>query len=39
MIMSGPIDTAVSCDGTWQKRARGHDSLFGVQAAISVTTK
>ena len=35
--MNGPIDTAVSCDGTWQKR--GHLSLFGVQAVISVGTR
>ena len=35
--MNGPIDTAVSCDGTWQKR--GHQSLFGIQAVISVGTR
>ena len=35
--MNGLIDTAVSCDGTWQKR--GHQSLFGVQTVISVGTR
>ena len=34
--MSGRIDTAILCDGTWQKR--GHQSLFDVQAVISVGT-
>jgi hypothetical protein len=32
-----PVDVAVSCDGTWQRR--GHQSLYGVQAAISADTK
>ena len=30
------FDVTVSCDGTWQKR--GHQSLYGVQAAISAVT-
>ena len=30
------VDVAVSTDGTWQKR--GHQSLFGIQAAISAVT-
>jgi hypothetical protein len=31
------LDIPVSCDGTWQKR--GHQSLYGIQAAISSDTK
>ena len=33
LAVSPPLNIAVSCDGTWQKR--GHQSLYGVQAAIS----
>ena len=33
LSVSPPLDIAVSCDGTWQRR--GHQSLYGVQAAIS----
>ena len=29
-------DTAVSCDGTWQRR--GYSSLYGVVTAISIET-
>ena len=30
------MDVAVSCDGTWQRR--GHQSLYGIQAAIAADT-
>ena len=32
-----PLEVSVSCDGTWQRR--GHQSLYGMQAAISVDTR
>jgi hypothetical protein len=28
-----PLNIPVSCDGTWQRR--GHQSLYGIEAAIS----
>jgi hypothetical protein len=34
---ASPIDISVSRDGMWQKR--GHQSLYGIQAAISADTE